>query len=175
MRRAVLNSSCRFGNCGRSFALRRNDTFCRNHICSRPIGRVRAWICRSRIYVPSTASSRETTTRVPPLETRSPKPPTSMCRAVSRVIRFRFIGGIGRPSPRLGSSASETAFTHLQRFPCDARRSRIGRRNNTTMLTELTKLAVASTAATVVVWLLSLIHSGCVPDHVGDLIRFAAC
>jgi hypothetical protein len=67
------------------------------------------------------------------------------------------------------------AFTHLQRFPCDARRSRIGRRNNTTMLTELTKLAVASTAATVVVWLLSLIHSGCVPDHVGDLIRFAAC
>ena len=102
-----------------------------------------------------------------------PKPPTSMCRAVSRVIRFQFIGGTGRPSPRLGSSASETAFTHLQRFPCDARRSRIGRRNNTTMLTELTKLAVASTAATVIVWLLSLIHSGCVPDHVGDLIRFS--
>ena len=43
------------------------------------------------------------------------------------------------------------------------------------MLTELTKLAVASTAATAVVWLLSLIRSGCVPDHVGDLIRLAAC
>ena len=46
-------------------ALRRNDTFCRNHICNRPFGRVRAWICRSRIYVPSTASSRETTTHFP--------------------------------------------------------------------------------------------------------------
>ena len=77
--------SCDSGrNCGRTFALRRNDTFCRNHICSRPIGRVRAWICRSRIYVPSTASSRETTTCIRPLETRSPsRPPqcVARCRA----------------------------------------------------------------------------------------------
>ena len=103
------------------------------------------------------------------------KAPVNCRPLLNSVRRGRWYGGIGRPSPRLGSSASETAFTHLQRFPCDARRSRIGRRNNTTMLIELTKLAVASTAATVVVWLLSLIHSGCVPDHVGDLIRFAAC
>jgi hypothetical protein len=43
------------------------------------------------------------------------------------------------------------------------------------MLSELVKLAVASTAVTVFIWLLSALAPGCLPEHVGYLIRFAAC
>ena len=43
------------------------------------------------------------------------------------------------------------------------------------MLSELSKLAVASTAVMVLIWMLSLLAPRCVPEHVGDLIRFAAC
>jgi hypothetical protein len=43
------------------------------------------------------------------------------------------------------------------------------------MYGELAKLAVASTAVTILMWLLSLLAPHCVPERVGDLIRFAAC
>jgi len=43
------------------------------------------------------------------------------------------------------------------------------------MLNELGKLAVASTAATVFIWALSFLAPRCLPEHLGDLIRFAAC
>jgi hypothetical protein len=43
------------------------------------------------------------------------------------------------------------------------------------MLGELGKLAVASTAVTVLIWVLSLLAPRCVPEHLGDLIRFATC
>jgi hypothetical protein len=43
------------------------------------------------------------------------------------------------------------------------------------MLNELGKLAVASTAATLLIWVLSLLAPRCLPEHLGDLIRFAAC
>jgi hypothetical protein len=43
------------------------------------------------------------------------------------------------------------------------------------MYGELAKLAVASTAVTILMWLLSLLAPHCVPEHVGGLIRFAAC
>jgi hypothetical protein len=41
------------------------------------------------------------------------------------------------------------------------------------MYDELAKLAVASTAVTILIWLFSLLASRCVP--VGPLIRLAAC
>ena len=43
------------------------------------------------------------------------------------------------------------------------------------MYAELAKLAVASTAVTILIWLLSLIASRCVPEHVGAVIRLATC
>ena len=43
------------------------------------------------------------------------------------------------------------------------------------MLSELSKLAVASTAVMVLIWVLSFLAPRCVPEHVGELIRFAAC
>jgi len=43
------------------------------------------------------------------------------------------------------------------------------------MYAELTKLAVASTAVTMLIWLFSLLAPRCVPEHVGALIRLAAC
>jgi hypothetical protein len=43
------------------------------------------------------------------------------------------------------------------------------------MLNELGKLAVASTAATLFIWVLSLLAPRCLPEHLGDLVRFAAC
>jgi hypothetical protein len=59
---------------------------------------------------------------------------------------------------------------------CDARlRLGIGRSDHTNMLSELAKLAVASTAVTALIWVLSLLAPRCVPEHVGGLIRFAAC
>src|SRR5262245_14851906 len=47
-------------------------------------------------------------------------------------------------------------------------------RRITRMLNELGKLAVASTATTGFIWVLSLL-APCLPEHWGDLIRFAAC
>jgi hypothetical protein len=43
------------------------------------------------------------------------------------------------------------------------------------MYAELAKLAAASTAVTILMWLLSLLAPRCVPEHVGDLIRLATC
>jgi len=47
--------------------------------------------------------------------------------------------------------------------------------HNEKMYAELAKLAVASTAATILIWLLSLLAPRCVPEHVGYLIRLATC
>ena len=67
-------------------------------------------------------------------------------------------------------------FYLLSTIPCDARRlSALVDRITQKMLSELTKLAVASTAATVLIWLLSLMAPRCLSEHVGDLISFAAC
>jgi hypothetical protein len=43
------------------------------------------------------------------------------------------------------------------------------------MYAELAKLAVASTAATILIWLLSLLAPRCGPEYVGPLIRLATC
>ena len=67
-------------NCCRIFTLRRNDTFCRNHICI--LGRVCAWICRSRIHFLSTAPSRKTTTLYP---MNTPALSTTAAKAGSRM------------------------------------------------------------------------------------------
>jgi hypothetical protein len=51
----------------------------------------------------------------------------------------------------------------------------IGRGRTSPMLTELGKLAIASTAAAVFIWALSLLAPRCLPEHLGQLIRLAAC
>jgi hypothetical protein len=43
------------------------------------------------------------------------------------------------------------------------------------MLNEVGKLAVASTGATVFIWILSRLVPRCMPEHVGDLIRLTIC
>jgi hypothetical protein len=40
---------------------------------------------------------------------------------------------------------------------------------------ELVKLALAGAAASVLIWVLSLLAPPCVPEHVGNLIKLAAC
>jgi hypothetical protein len=40
---------------------------------------------------------------------------------------------------------------------------------------ELVKLALAGAAASVLIWVLSLLAPHCVPEHVGNLIKLAAC
>jgi hypothetical protein len=39
----------------------------------------------------------------------------------------------------------------------------------------LVKLALAGAAASVLIWVLSLLAPHCVPEHVGNLIKLAAC
>ena len=113
----------RFGNWGRTFALRRNDTFCRNHICSRPVGRVRARICRSRICFFSAAPSGETTTCILLMETagarlRNQRGPAPQTATQGRGQQRKSVEG-GPPSP-CGLRRLSTHFI----VPCGGNRLR---------------------------------------------------
>ena len=113
----------RFGNCGRTFTLQRNDTFCRNHICSRPVGRVRAWICRSRICFFSAAPSGETTTCILLMETagarlRNQRGPAPQTATQGRGQQRKSVEG-GPPSP-CGLRRLSTHFI----VPCGGNRLR---------------------------------------------------
>jgi hypothetical protein len=83
-------------------------------------------------------------------------------------------GGIAQRAP--GGVANQSAFTCFQGSRVMlAAVSALVFRITAQMHSELARLAVASTAVTDFIWLLSALAPRCLPEHVGYLIRFAAC